>query len=501
MRAWFAGDFAGCLALCERVRLHDAGDRLQVALLRARALLRLGRPQEAATEIECAFVARGELDASLTARMLLGAAFVRSGHAQRGIDVLLAAQADAGRAHPTIRSEIALGLALGYYGLRALDEADRALEGVSPDADIVHARALEYRGWIEVARIDYAAATRAFVAALHRLDGCRHHDRFMEANTLGAVAILASEQLDRDVWLTVEQRARRFDWSAGDLARAQYLVAYHASVMDEARGSVADALRMTAEAEDAAPTPATRLFAQARRAEILRAAGERFAHGDIVARLRAAADAIPDEAISGDERNALLLVAAELAATGDVLRASAMLKRHRRLGAPGAMSPLMGDPRDEAAVADAEALVAYAAGDLGRARERWQRAFELFRRVGYERRALFAASRLHAVTGHTHLRDYVAQVLRKVGASSPLRGLAVGGPSTTSDPIVNALSPTERIVLGMLCEGMSTASIAAARGRSKQTIRNTVSRILTAFDLPDRQALLRDCMRRGLIAS
>ena len=38
------------------------------------------------------------------------------------------------------------------------------------------------------------------------------------------------------------------------------------------------------------------------------------------------------------------------------------------------------------------------------------------------------------------------------------------------------------------------------RGRSKQTIRNTVSRILTAFEVADRSALLRECLRRGIIA-
>ena len=44
----------------------------QTALLRARALLRLGRPQEAVTVVSGVFVVHGTLDASLTAQMLLG---------------------------------------------------------------------------------------------------------------------------------------------------------------------------------------------------------------------------------------------------------------------------------------------------------------------------------------------------------------------------------------------------------------------------------------------
>lgn len=500
MRAWFAGDFAECLALCGRVRADAPDDRAQLALLRARAMLRIGRPDEAIVELERTFVAAaGGLDTSLTARMLLGTAYVRRGELQRGIDLLLTAQADAARAHPTVRSEIALNLALGYYGERALDDADRALDAVLPDADIVYARALEYRGWVAVARADYVAATEAFTAALVTLDGCRHHDRFMEAMALEALATLAAERLDADAWAMVERRVARFDWSASGLSHSRYLVAYHASLMDEARGRVGDALAWTAHADEAAPTPATRLAAQCRRAEIFRAAGERYAHADLVSRVRVAADAIADESVGGHERNAFLALATELAASGDVLRASAVLKRHRRLRGPSAMSSLMNDPRDEAAIADAESVVAHAAGDLIQARERAQRAFELYRRIGYERRALVAATRLHELTGQTSLREYVDGVLRKVAASSPLRTIAPAVDPGDADPIVSELSPTERAVLVLLCEGMSTAAIAAARNRSKQTIRNTVSRILMTFGLPDRQALLRECVRRGLV--
>jgi DNA-binding CsgD family transcriptional regulator len=500
MRSWFAGDFDGCLELCDRVRPHRVNDRAELALLRARALLRLSRPDDAIDALERTFsTAGGGRDAALTAQMLLGTAYVRRGELQRGIDILLAARYAGAQAHPTIRAEIALSLALGYYGLRALDDAERALDVVSPDADIVHARALELRGWIATARFDYAAATSAFSTALRRLDSCAHQDRFLEANMLSALAICAAERLDREAWATVDQRARRFDWSPGGVARTHYLVAYHASIMEEARGRVREALAWIARAEAAAPTPAARLFSRTRRAEIFRLSGERLAHGDLIARLHDAAEALADEQLIGEERNVLLLLAGELAACGDVLRAGAAIKRHRRLGPLPAMNALMNDPREDAALFDAEAIVARAAGDLPRARELTRRAFEIWRRVGYERRALLSAARLYELSGQAHLRDYVDQIVRKLGATSPLRTVSPRVEPGSRDPIVGALSPTERAVLALLCEGKSTAAIAAARNRSKQTIRNTVSRILTAFELPDRQALLRECMRRGLI--
>ena len=88
MRAWFAGDFEGCLALCGRVRPSDVDMVSQLALLRARALLRLGRAQEALAVVSGAFIAHGTLDASLTARMLLGQAHVRLGEHDRGLAIL-----------------------------------------------------------------------------------------------------------------------------------------------------------------------------------------------------------------------------------------------------------------------------------------------------------------------------------------------------------------------------------------------------------------------------
>src|ERR1700733_13506999 len=168
MRAWFAGDFEGCLASCDRVRPNGVETVSQLALLRARALLRLGRPQDAVAVVNGVFIAHGTLDASLTARMLLGQAYVRLDEHERGLAMLEQAYRAASDAHPTIRSEIALNIGLAYYGLRKLDEAEAALDLVVEDADIVHARALEYRAWVAAARVDTGAAPQYFARARAR---------------------------------------------------------------------------------------------------------------------------------------------------------------------------------------------------------------------------------------------------------------------------------------------------------------------------------------------
>jgi DNA-binding CsgD family transcriptional regulator/tetratricopeptide (TPR) repeat protein len=500
MRAWFTGDFEGCLALCDRVRPHDVDMVSQLALLRARALLRVQRPDDAIKVVSDVFVAHGTLDASLTARMLLGTAHVRRGDYRHGLDILEAAYRASPDAHPTIRSEIALSIALGHYCVRELDDAERALDLVSPAADIVHARALEHRGWIAIARSDYAAATHSFSGALRRLDGCRHYDRFLEAQGIFALSMLAAERLDRATWIFVEHRSERFDWSASGLVAPQFWVGIYSSMVYEADGRTSEALRLAGDAEQLVVSSVLSLLAQCRRAAILRNAGERFGHADLVRRMRAELDALDVSTLQGDDQLIPLSVAEEVAYCGDVVGARMLLKRYDAMGSPSGATALANDPRLRASRAFVDGVVADAAGDRQQAHHHYRQAFQTFKRVGYDRRALLAALRIGEITGQTYLLDYVDHTLRKMSDHSPLRVRARRHNPLLKDPVVAELSSTERTVLEMVCEGKSTAEIAAARGRSTQTIRNTVSRILTAFAVADRSALVRECVRRGIIA-
>ena len=424
MRSWFAGDFDGCLALCDRVRPNDVDMVSQLALLRARALLRLGRPDEAIQVVRNVFVAHDTLDASLTAQMLLGAAHVRRGDHRRGLFLLEAARAASAQAHPTIRSEIALDIALAHYALRDLDGVARALDEVAPTADIVHARALQTRGWLAVARGDYVGATDAFRAALLRLDGCRQTDRLLEAHTVQALAILAAERLDHAAWLFVEQRARRLDWTASGLAAPYYGIAISASMVEEVHGRIDEALRWAGEAEEVARNEGARLFATCRRATVLRTAGEAYGHRDLVARVRRAVQTLDLAAFDGDERGLAIALAIEVAASGDVLGGRALLKRYDDLPPPSPLLSLTGDRRPVGFRAFADAVVADAAGDVAQAHQCYREAFQIFHGIGYARRALLAALRLGELTGQTYLLEYVDRTLRRLADRSPLRARA-----------------------------------------------------------------------------
>lgn len=411
MRAWFAGDFEGCLALCDRVRPNDVEMRAQTALLRARALLRLGRPQEAVTVVSGVVVADASLDAPLTAQMLLGQGYVRLGEHERGLAILERAERSAGHAHATIQSEIALNVALAYFGLRRLDDADAALDRVAQNSDIVHARAIEYRAWVAVARTDFARASLEFARALRRLDECRHADRFLEATAIQGLATLAAERLDRPAWHLAEARGDRLDWSAAGLADLRHLVALAFSMLHEAEGRTYEALHWTRVAEAAALTEGRLLLARCRRAAILRAATERFAHADLVAAIRGRFEKLETGLLPGDERGLPLALAEEVAYAGDVLGARALVNRYDAQPPPSRML-ILDDPREAAHRTFVEAVIADAAGERLAARDRYQRAFRVYRGIGYARRAARAALRLGELTGQAYLLEYARTTLR-----------------------------------------------------------------------------------------
>lgn len=437
MRAWFAGDYEHCLALCDLVERRLAPLAVDVCLLRARVLLRLGRAGDALRAVERALGPVGLLDASLTARMLQGTALVRLGRIDHGLVILDAAQADAaaGGAHPTIRSEIALNRGLAYYGLRDLDAAEGALSAVASDADIIRATALSYEGWIAAARGEYPAAIERFVSSLRHLDTCRRYDRGLEANCLQALSAFAVERLDRALWQFVAARAERMKWGYGGLAEARFWITMASGYMEELEGRGPAAVRAGREAEELAPSEAYRVQARLRRAAISRLLGETATQYDHVTSARELFARLCPEALTGDERNVALTLAEELAYAGATAEARQALATYRSHPV-SAMLSSKNDRRMQAYERLVEGHIAEAAGERVEAHHAYRDAFQVFRATGYRRRALVAALRLAEIADQPYLYDYVATELTEFSPRSWFRRSAerAQGPATTSVP-------------------------------------------------------------------
>jgi DNA-binding CsgD family transcriptional regulator len=494
MRAWFSGSFERCLELCDAARPRDAASRLELALLNARALLRLDRPDEALPVLRDAGAIPCDADQSITNRMLTGAAQVRRGETERGLELLLAAQTDGAGAHPTIRSEIALNVALAQYARRDLDAAERALHVVEPDADIVYARALEYFGWVALTRLDLERAATMFAAALEALDRCRHYDRFLEANCIRALAHLAVERLDRRTWAIVEDRRAKMDWSADGLAKPRFWISYCAATFaSEVQGNALKAAREARETERSAPSAAYRVQAYCKRAAIARCAAEPVSqrdHAETAAELYASLN--PAE-FSGDEVIVSLVLAEELTSVACNAAARSAVDAFLKSSRTSPTLWLTHSPLTYAYQRLVEAGVLESAGDRRTAIRRYTEAFELYAKIGYKRRAVFAAMRLARLSSAPSAVAYADAHTRTLPAQSWLRREAHAANERTL-----RLTTVQREVLALICQGKSNPDIAQSRNRSLHTVRNLVARLFVIFAVSSREELAVECVRRGL---
>jgi DNA-binding NarL/FixJ family response regulator len=494
MHAWHAGDVARCLALCERVRPQDRRTQADLAFLCARAYLRLGRGADARAAIETTFF--GEVDASITAQMLLGAAEVQMGDLDRGLARLRAARAASELAHPTVRAESALRLAYGLYAARDLTAASQALDDVGLGADIVSASALNLRAWIATARADYAAATAAFVDTLCRLDTCYRKDRFLEANSLAGLAIFAAERFDCEAAAFVASRAGRIDWTADGLVRMRRSVVMSNALTLEAEGRSLEAIDAAYSAAEIAPTIAYRIGAMCRRASIERGIGETVAQLSIVRSAHRQFSALDPARLEGDEITVPLDLAEELAAAGLADEAREVFAVYRSLRPISAVLSMHGDPRNAAHELLVQATIADAAGDREAAIAGYAEALRAFDAIGYWRRAVTAALRRAALTREDSLYEYAASHTVGLDPKFWMRRQVLAREELYRDPRGRPLTPTQREIFALLGEDLTNAEIAERTGRALQTVKNVVSSLYDAFGVSTRRALRSEYRRR-----
>jgi len=500
-RAYFEGDFDRCLEICADIRVGSIATASEIALLRARAFLRTGRPHEAQTAIADSLETHTTIDAALTAQMLVGHARIRQDDADTGIAILLDAASRADEAHFAIRSEIALCTALGYWAKRELDVAESYLAAVDPRSDIIHARALELQAWCHMARHDSQRAAHAFQATLMRLDDCLASDRAITATAISTLSILGAELYDEEIARFAEVRAGRIDWSSG-LSTQRYLTLAHLALFREFAGDTLAAYQFAAQAREAAPTAAFEALGWALSSMIARNAGEPFTAIVYASRARTIVAGLNPRELIGEERFALL-GAAETCAHFDLTTASELFARYWGLAPVDAMLALSGDPRLAGEETFISGVIAAAKGERERARTCYGKAFEIFRGLGYARRAIIAGHALLGLTcdGDTDVEGIRAYMQTHLATTSNFITAALrrsGDPTELLErhPIVATLPRSQREIVALLCAGKTNKEIATARNVSEQTIKNVLSKhVFRAFGVASRSALISACLR------
>jgi DNA-binding CsgD family transcriptional regulator len=495
--AWFAGDWERAIALLAGAELQERGERVEAAFLLARAALRAGQPARALIALDAAAELADGTDERVTAEMLRGTTLVRLGRAGEGLPLLERAAEAGANAHHAVRAETGYDLALAYYAANRLDDAEMTLDAhADPDADIIHARALELYGWIEVRRERYPIAARHFFDALEVLRRTTHRDALMVASLLHGMTAIALDTLDLKLFARVRGDVDAMTWSPG-LQTRWFAIRRDRAFVELLEGNTAEAWRLADETLFASAAGAQRVGALVTMSRVVRAAGDAFTPERLVHKAVAIAVDV-DWAATGAEDRAALLALIRDAAETDTATAAELSVLYEALPAPRApLDVLDVQPRLDALEHVAGAALARARGDTAEALSRLRSAVAVWRRLGDRFDEAVALLALAEIAPGGESLQRVDELTRVVPRSWLRRRYAALAERARG---VEQLSPAEHRVMLAICEGRSTAEIADRFGRSKNTIRNQTRRVYEVMDVRTRSALVSKCAAMGIVA-
>ena len=512
--AYRRGDFPAVLDLLATVRA-GAPVPIEAWLLRARAMLKLQRPEQAAAELAPLLPTIAEVDERATAAMLHGTALARLAPSE-GLAALVATSEAARRegAHSAVLAEIAYFRALGHWSVGELDAAERLAHEAQRDGrDVLSVRAILLRAFI-VAKSPHATrfadALALFRIAARAYGHC--HERDLDLAVSIAQQIAALEQTLRSAQIRGTHRARcgRRAIPGSAFAPAPHSPAFLRICYDDAHlfaldGDAATALSRMCEAEEAAPTPAWRAWGRAGCAGIALMFGETAAARSYADSAAALARSIDWNATADDERIAFLHLAEVYASLGDAPAASAALAAFdgitRPMDATRIQRDRESDPRFAGWYAHVVGLVRRVEGDLAGARQSLAAAVASFRSCGYLWQEALTLIELAAFArpsaSSEHLDRAVALIREHFPHSFLVRRL---GPwiRASVDPLLATLSPTEREVLLHLLEGRSQREIAEVTGRAYNTVRTHVQALHRKMGTSSDLQIVVACARRGI---
>jgi DNA-binding CsgD family transcriptional regulator len=489
---YFQGDFEGCLDLCDAFGLRDARDATEVALLRARCLIPLERGAQAFEALRGLRLGDDQHDEDLTGRMLMGAAYLSLGQAERGLEMIQSAYRERAGAHPMVQAEIAVYLAIAHCRKGEFQRAERLLETVPESADIVYAHALLYRGFVAWARGNYMGSVERFRDGLRCIDACKRKDRFVEAKCIHGLAYLASELPLLHLWTEVSERVRGFDWSVSGVAIWRYWIAIRGSFVSELNGDLNSATTWAATAEEIAPDPACQIIAWCRMAARFGRNGELGAHAWLTGKaLRMYHDLAGDPRVR-NQPGLALDIAEEILYGLEPAAAAPLITYFGEAVAPGMRGH--GDDRQHLANhAMCQGLFEEQRGNRARAREAYERAFESFKAAKLLRRAAIIAYRLLVLTGDQQYEVFINEALHGVSEGYWVKS------RLTKSRTEARLSKRHLDILPLVAQGMTNKEIAALRGGSELTARNTVREAIALLGVRNRAQLASVAAQRGLL--
>jgi len=358
------------------------------------------------------------------------------------------------------------------------------------------ARGYVLRGWLHAGKHgDAQAQARDYLRALDEFEFMPQPDLRLRANTLLTLATLARELGLPGVAQRVRAAYDAMHPASG--MRAQYFkLTRILGWIDALDANELSAFRRFRQAADLAPSDLWRVQCIADRATLARATGERafaldqlYAAHDLASRL-SWTDAVEEDRIT-------LLNLAELFGDVDGALAQRYLAQFRSLRTP--LDRRMGfgnDARIRGLEAYSSGTALLRLGEMQAARHMLQESYDIFVKFDYGWRAALAALGLHKATQDVRWLQHARKALKQwpeCWIAKELRDAQqVHSVSDEESMVTRAQRPILRLVL----EGRRNADIAAALGKSPNTVRNHIAEIFRTFDVRSRSELIALLSRR-----
>lgn len=402
-----------------------------------------------------------------------------------------------GEHSPETQFEIAYAKMLLAWVESDADAMEHALNGVhlinSPQ---LYGQWLYARSWVAALRGHYVEQLRLLEkATIHIVETPEAYDTSLLASATQSMVHLVREISAPHTFDFAIRTAESMPWTP-DLERERFLTFRGLAWAYALRGSHQKALQYAYFARDIAPSVLWVTACYADQAYLARMAGENWS-ADALLRHAIACAHETDWTSHGEERVAILNLI-ELVADNDLPAANRLMDIYDAI--PVALSPQLALARDQrlrAMEEYARGNVLAAAGDQTAAVGLLSSAYSIFQSIEYAWRAAATALRLHAITGAPTWLALAGEAVRDFSESSVAEDIRRRA-ATAVDPVETTLTPAQRRVFGLLCDGLTDKEIAKSLGISPETVKNHAARVRAAFGVHSRAALIAASHRRAV---
>jgi DNA-binding CsgD family transcriptional regulator len=461
--------------------------------LHVRALMRLGRHREALQAIADSHATTGEEGALFRALESSCHSFLGSAHLARRALLRIGTQSYG----LDTRYEIAHARMLAAWVKGSPDSMEAALREVDvSSAPHLYGHWLFSLSWVASLRGEYLEQLHLLEqAAKHVADVPAAQDVSLLANATRSMIHLVREISASGALEFAITMAESIPWTH-DLEVERFLTFRGLAWAHALRGEHEKAFHYAYFARDIAPSVMWVTASYADQAYLARMAGENSS-ADALLRHAVACARETDWSTMSEERVALLNLI-ELLSDRDIEAGNALLAIYD--GIPVPLSPrfaLSRDRRLRAMEEYARGSLLAVSGDRSAAIDLLGSAYSTFQSIHYAWRAAAAALRLHAITDDSSWMQRASEAVAAFPESSvadEIRKVA----AVAEDERVAALTPAQRRVFGLICQGLTDKQVAATLGISPETAKNHAARVRAAFGVHSRAALIAAAHREAM---